>query len=179
MVLIDALDETMEALNGNDTGLFLEERMLIKQLGNFLDINSIYKPLKNHLNSGINKDLLNDDLKRKYSDALWISLLEELYNIIPDKKLAEDYRDVFEQGKQSDENDRIASLQNANIYYFFEDAKIKGDEDIQVRLQSFEECLIKPGSFILDNPENNLMLDESIAVFEEQCILLNKTKSVK
>ena len=61
MVLMDALDETIEALSGNDTGLYLEERMLIKQLGNFLDINSIYKPLKNHLNSGINKDLLNDD----------------------------------------------------------------------------------------------------------------------
>ena len=179
MVLMDALDETIEALSGNDTGLYLEERMLIKQLGNFLNLNLIYKPLKNHLNSGINKVLLNDDFNIKYSDALWISLVEELYNIIPDKKLAEDYRDVFEQGKKSQKNDRIASLQNANICYFFEDIKSKQYEDINTKLQNFEDCLIRPGSFVLDYPENNLMLDESIAEFEEQREILNKTKSVK
>lgn len=179
MVLIDALDETMEALSGNDTGLYLEERMLMKQMGNFVDISTIYKPLKNHLNSGINKDLLNDDLKRKYSDALWISLQEELYNIIPDKKLAEDYRDVFEQGKHTEANDRIASLQNANICYFFEYSKTKDIEDMHTKIESFEECLIRPGSFVLDNPGDNLMLDESIMLFEEQREELKKIKSVK
>lgn len=179
MVLINALDETIESLSGNDEGKYLEERWLLKQMGKFLDLGELYEPLKNHLKSGVNEKLLTPEYKKRYNDALWLSILANLYEIIPDEKMAEDFKVRFEDKSNKEaKNDRIASLQNDIIAYFIESMKrtaidypnknesTNTNDNINLLLKEFSEYLIAPGSCILDNPENNIGLDESIEFFE-------------
>lgn len=191
MVLINALDETMESLTGNDEGKYLEERMLLQQMGKFLDLSELYQPLKNHLKSGVDEKLLPSEYKKRYSDALWLSILAELYEILPDKQMAESFKEKFESTSNKDQkNDRIASLQNDIITYFIESMKRNVIENpdknestntydnVNLLLKEFSEWLIMPGSFVLDNPENNIGLDESMEFYEmKKQEYLNYTKS--
>lgn len=184
MVLINALDETVGCLYGEDKGMYLEERMLIKQMGKYIELTDIYEPLKNHLKSGVKKELLIPDLKKRYSDALWISLLEKLYNIIPDKQMAESFKNTFEY-KIQEKNNRLAILQNYNITYFLEDLNRKlstGEYDkayADLLIKEFGEYLIHPGSFVLDDPDMNIDLEESIELFKTKIEELQNIKNVK
>lgn len=188
MVLINALDETVEALYGEDNGNYLEERIILKQMGKYLDINSLYEPLKNHLKSGVDKELLIPKLKTKYSNALWISVLEKLYNIIPDKQMAESFRQTFEYNKKQEKNNRLSILQKYNITYFIEDLNQKlviGTYDeayANLLIKEFEDWLIMTGSFVLDDPDMNLELDESVEFFKtkvDEFKTQTKSKNVK
>lgn len=172
MVLIKTLDETMDAIIGHDQGNYLEERALLKQLGKILDLDKLYGPLKKHLESGIDFDSLSVDLKKKYNDAVWTGLQLALYNIYPDEYDINKFKEEFESPSISGEKtNRIASLQNHLITYFMEDLKGKSADgilngNVDDLLTTYEGLLIGPGDCILNEPENNIGLDESREFFE-------------
>lgn len=164
MVLIDVLDETTNCLRGKDEGKFLEERQLLRQLGKVLDFNQIYDV---YIGKGIyinsdNKESKKDINNRQLmNDYIWENIQRCLYDIIPDKDKAVDFKKTFEKENLQNEQNRIANLQNDLIDYFIESLKNKHfDDDLDDITMSpteeFKQLLIKPGDVLLTNPDPDM-----------------------
>lgn len=174
MVLYNSIYERFKSvLLYGDDGEYLEERVLLNQLSMFIDFNALdeyFLSLLKHTNVR----LLNDNEKSMINDNLWKWIEAELKEIIPeDDYLFDEFKDRFETRIPSDvPNDRLSRLQQTLMVYFIENLKNKRlenvitDEKTNEELKEYKERLIAPNSSVLDNPEMNLGLDESIKFYD-------------
>ena len=166
MVLYNALNEKLNStLLKGDEGKYLEERALLNQLAVFVSLEPLYEMIIKQ-----NHELTKEEMI-EFNNKLWNLVEYSLYDIL-DSDMTKDFKETFEaKPVVSLPSNRIAELQDAITMFFMEILKryvldeIITKEQADIIIKRYEEELIKPGSAVLDVPENNIGLDESLDFF--------------
>ncbi len=173
MVLYNTINERFKSVLGyGDDGKYLEERVLLNQMSMFIDIKTLDEYFLSLLNY-VKERPLNDEEKFMLNNNLWAWIGKEFDEIMPTELDFNQFKNTFESKQVAIKpNDRLAKLQQVLITYFIESLKAKvldgiiTEEESSKALEEYQEQLITPNSAILDKPEMNLGLDDSINFYD-------------
>lgn len=169
MVLYNAMYEKFKAvLLYGDDGKYLEERVLLNQMSMIIDLyvlDEYFLAALNNTSDEIDENTINKNM--------WNWIEKEFDEILPIDSSFNDFKKDFEKFYVNfNPDNRLSRMQQTLIEYFIESLKAKvldgiiTEEEAEKASEEYKKLLITPNSAILNEPEMNLGLDNSIKFYD-------------